>query len=53
MGKTTNRLVEALDAAVAGEGAAARQILERLRKDTSDIVSDANPGDSGSASARA
>ena len=51
MGKTTNRLVEALDAAVAGNGAAARQILARLKQDTSTIVSDANPGDSGAASA--
>jgi aspartate kinase len=51
MGKTTNRLAEALDLAVAGNGPAARQILARLKQDTSTIVSDANPGDSGAASA--
>lgn len=51
MGKTTNRLVEALDAAIAGRGSDARRVLARLREDTATAISDANPGDSGAAAA--
>ena len=51
MGKTTDRLVEALDAAIAGRGSDARRVLARLREDTATAISDANPGDSGAAAA--
>ena len=51
MGKTTDRLVEALDAAIAGRGPDARRVLARLREDTATAISDANPGDSGAAAA--
>jgi aspartate kinase len=51
MGKTTNRLVEALDAAIAGRGSVARQLLARLKQDTATTISDANPGDAGAAAA--
>lgn len=45
MGKTTNRLVEALEAATGGEGEAARGLLWNLRRDTGRVVREVFGGD--------
>ena len=53
MGKTTNRLLEALEAAVSGRGRDASEVLARLREDTNTTIADANPGDVARATAEA
>lgn len=44
MGKTTNRLVEALETAIAGSADAARECLARLRADTRHVMDDVMGG---------